>query len=362
MQLTHFATLQKSCFHQLVLNQQPSDIMSSRKRRQPYGSSLSQNSVSQPSKKRRRISSGSEPNLSSSTTTYSHHHNNNHNNHNHNHTHNYLINNLIALRNDDKISDVTFVLKKEVEPHELDNDGNNGSLSDDEQHEDHPHDKSKKVKIYKFKCIKALFAANSEVFKNLLYGDFQEGKEKNPEIELSSITLTAFEYIRDLFYHFNPILTDQIVLEVGIAAHKYFIYPLMNECINYLRNISNINKWYKVIIEIQEKGYMRYLSIEIYLKALIDENYMINNCSVLIFNDLKRLYSLNIEILNRLIKSDNINLSEELIWHKSVGYALYHTKLKYKHIKKLPAKIDKLIAKHLNEPKKIFEQLAKTTI
>ena len=88
----------------------------------------------------------------------------------------------------------------------------------------------------------------------------------------------------------QPILTYDIVIEVGIAAHKYFIDPLTNKCINFLRNISNITKWFNVIKEIQNKHLFNCFGIDRYIKALIDENYMINNCSMTIFNNLDKLY------------------------------------------------------------------------
>eukprot|EP01084_Bolivina_argentea_P256695 432274_1 len=247
-----------------------STLMATRKRgykslKESSPTSYSQSSVSEiePPLKRRRLSFG---NLSQ----------NNNNNNANNHRQNYLTNNLIKLRNDTKISDVTFILTETLPTPNNNNNTNNNhnnnhqSLSDDEQ-------SIGNTRIRKFHCIKALFAANSEVFKNLLYGDFNEAKSRNPEIEIRDITCSAFEYIRDLFYHFNPQLTSDIVLDVSIAARRYFIDELMIECINYLRNLSNITKWYNILYEIQNK-YNNYFGIEQYLCALIDEIYMVNNC------------------------------------------------------------------------------------
>eukprot|EP01083_Nonionella_stella_P166374 556085_1 len=321
--------------------------MATRKRRfkalqHPSAHSHSASSVSEmePPLKRRRLSA---PNLASMNPTQQHH------------RQSYLSKNLIKLRNDDKVSDVTFVLtqssianssNRNMMSSNRSTTSTSSSLSDDE----HPS------KVRKYKCIKALFACNSEVFKNLLYGDFNEAQSVHPEIELHDITCRAFEYIRDLFYHLNPVLSHEIVLDVAIAAHRYFIDELMTECINFLRNISNINQWYSIMYDIQSK-YRNCFGIETYLSALIDESYLLNNCTQIIFQDnLAQLYALNIDMLSRILQSDNLHLSEELIWHKCIGYALHTTKQRLPSAS-IPQKIKRLIDAHLTVPKQIYDEI-----
>ena len=285
--------------------------MSTKKKREYKSSetSLSQSSSSsssdyehEPSPKRRRLS------LSQSQSNERQH---------------YLTKNLIKLRDDSKVSDVTFVVR-----------------SDDGS-------------VVKYKCIKALFAANSEVFRNLLFGDFNEAKSVNPVIEIKDITCCAFEYIRNLFYMLDPKLTADAVLDVAIAAHRYFIEPVAMECIQFLRNVSNIRTWFDLLLEVESKC-RNCFGTDTYLKALIDQNFLVNNCASIIFGDLRHLYALNERTFARLIRSENVSLCEEQIWHKCVGYSAHKTMQKFGS--KLPEKLKNLIDAHVEIPHKISQK------
>merc|ERR1712222_298367 len=97
--------------------------------------------------------------------------------------------------------------------------------------------------------------------------------------------------------------------------------------------------------------------IDCYLTALIDENYMVNNCTSIIFDDLPRLYGLNEYIFARLIQSDNINLCEEMVWHKCIGYSMNKTKETYGN--PLPKYLTDLMDAHLSIPKKVYDEVKK---
>jgi len=261
----------------------------------------------------------------------------------------FLTNNLNKLRNDNKISDVTFVLPlKPMTPsspstNHVQSEGtvNASSLSDDEQ----------MATTKTFKCIKALFAANSDVFKAMLYGNMRESRP-NAEIVLNDISCRAFEYIRDLFYHFNPVLTSDIVLEVAVAASKYCIDHLITECVNHLRSVSNIDEWFDLIQGVQSQQYHHCFGMEMYLKALVDENYMVNNCGKELLS-LSRFFSLNVDTLCRVLRSDNLNCPEEWIWAKCIGFAVHFTKTQCS-TQSIPRSIHQLIEAHLNLPKRLL--------
>jgi len=184
----------------------------------------------------------------------------------------------------------------------------------------------------------------------MLYGNMQESRH-NAEIEITDISCRAFEYIRDLFYHFNPMLTSSIVLEVAVAASKYCIDHLIAECVNHLRTVSNLDEWHRLIQQLQTRRGSCF-GMEVYLKALIDENYMVNNCSKELCADLKQFYALSVDTLCRVLRSDNFNCPEEWIWTKCLGFALHQTRRQC-NAKAVPVHIEQLIEAHLSVPKRL---------
>lgn len=118
------------------------------------------------------------------------------------------------LKNDGKFFDVTFVV----------GDGNN---------------------IKTFKCVRSLFAMQSTVFENMLYGDFYESNCN--EVILKDIEPDAFKYIRNTFHLQNPELNYNILLHVFYAANKYLLKDIEKKCTEYLQNINNINDWYCIM-------------------------------------------------------------------------------------------------------------------
>ena len=196
---------------------------------------------------------------------------------------------------------------------------------------------------------------NSEVFKAMLYGNMQESRP-NAEIEITDISCRAFEYIRDLFYHFNPVLTNALVLEVAVAASKYCIDHLIAECVNHLRCVSNLDEWHRLIGQLQTRFECgSCFGMEQYLKALIDENYMVNNCSKELWADLAHFYALSVDTLCRILRSDNFQTLEEWIWTKCLGFALYKTQQET-GTQSVPRHILRMIDAHFVLPKRLLRQ------
>eukprot|EP01084_Bolivina_argentea_P076705 139050_1 len=106
---------------------------------------------------------------------------------------NYLRNNFCNLVNDKDLNDVVFIVENE----QLDG-------------------------------IRSLFACHSIVFRQMLYGQFNESNPKNHVI-LNDITIDAFKYLRNTFYNINDKLTSSIVINVLFAAQKYLIKPRSEE-------------------------------------------------------------------------------------------------------------------------------------
>ena len=88
----------------------------------------------------------------------------------------YILNNLLNLINDSSINDVTFIVENE--------------------------------ELY---GIRALFASQSVVFRNMLYGNMMESNPSN-EVILNDITVNAFKYLRNTFYN---IFSDDLKYQIN---------------------------------------------------------------------------------------------------------------------------------------------------
>ena len=74
--------------------------------------------------------------------------------------------------------------------------------------------------IKQFRATRALFAAQSEIFKSMLYGAMKESNISNTVI-ITDISPMAFNAIRDICYFCNPSIEYQHVVDILYAGNMY---------------------------------------------------------------------------------------------------------------------------------------------
>eukprot|EP01083_Nonionella_stella_P238775 836515_1 len=88
--------------------------------------------------------------------------------------------------------------------------------------------------------MRAVLAANSDVFRAMFYGKLLESTSKETAVEISDISAESFEVLLT-FAHTNSLdsLSMDNVLEVICAADKYQMTSLWEQCVEFVR--KNIN-------------------------------------------------------------------------------------------------------------------------
>eukprot|EP01084_Bolivina_argentea_P090431 162959_1 len=100
--------------------------------------------------------------------------------------------------------------------------------------------------IKQFSATRALFAAQSDIFKSMLYGGMKESNTENKVI-IPDISPIAFVCIRDICYFSNPIIEFKNVVQVLYAARKYMINSLIELCVRKLMQTENIDQFYSLM-------------------------------------------------------------------------------------------------------------------
>jgi len=206
----------------------------------------------------------------------------------------YILNNILNLINDSSINDVIFIVENE--------------------------------ELY---GIRALFACQSIVFKNMLYGNMMESNPSN-EVILNDITINAFKYLRSTFYNIftnknDSELTSSIVVDVLFAAQKYLIQPLITKCIEFIKKIQDINDWYYILNQF-EKSTFQYQS-KLYLAEIINK---LNDAPYILqykshkFLENDKFKSLKSDTIIILINSDNLAAKEHQIWDALIKWTKYN--------------------------------------
>lgn len=206
----------------------------------------------------------------------------------------YVLNNILKLINDSSISDVTFIVENE-----------------------------------ELSGIRSIFACQSIVFKKMLYGNMMESNPSNHVI-LNDITINAFKYLRYTFYNIfenkgNGELTPSIVVDVLFAAQKYLIEPLIIKCIEFIKEIENINDWYYILKQFESSSF-QYQS-KLYLTQIINKP---NNAPyILQYKSHKFLENDNFKLLKAdtiiiLINSDNLAAKEHQIWDALIKWTKHN--------------------------------------
>jgi len=198
----------------------------------------------------------------------------------------YVLNNIGALVNDGTLSDVTFIVE------------------DTEMH-----------------GVRSLFAAQSIVFKRMLYGSMLESNPCN-EVLLSDLTVGAFSFLRDSFYNMPSALSASLVVDVLFAAQKYMIAPLVTKCVQFIkREVNEVDDWFLILRRLEGSKYPG--QAKQYLLGIINDGVP---PFVLLYKSLSFLQSAQFEQLHAdtiaiLLSSDSLAAREHEIWEALIKWS-----------------------------------------
>jgi len=198
----------------------------------------------------------------------------------------YVLNNIGALMTDRTLSDVTFIVE------------------DAEMH-----------------GVRSMFAAQSIVFKRMLYGAMLES-DPSAEVLLSDLTVDAFCFLRDSFYNIPAALSASLVVDVLFAAQKYMIAPLVHKCVQFIKaEVREISDWYLVLQHLENSKYPG--QSKQYLLNIINEGVP---PFVLLYKSLQVLQSpqfqeLHADTVAILLSSDHLAAREHEIWEALVKWS-----------------------------------------
>jgi len=234
----------------------------------------------------------------------------------------YVCTNLMSLIQDAEVNDVTFIVENE-----------------------------------EFYGIRALFAAQSIVFKNMLYGSMMESNPNN-EVILNDVTIPAFKYLRSTFCNVftdkQSALTSKIVVDVLFAAQKYLIHPLIEKCINYIKQMQEIDAWYSVLSQFEKSTFQH--QSKLYLTQILNEG---ESPYVFEYRSLKflqnaRFMSLSAETVVILLNSDYLAAKEHEIWDALIRWTKHNGSALVSHSK--PITMNTNSNSHRKEAKEQKEQ------
>jgi len=198
----------------------------------------------------------------------------------------YVLNNIGALMSDGTLSDVTFIVE------------------DTEMH-----------------GVRSMFAAQSIVFKRMLYGAMLEANPST-EVQLSDLTVDAFSFLRDSFYNIPAVLSASLVVDVLFAAQKYMISPLVSKCVQFIKSeVREVADWFLILRDLEGSKYPG--QSKQYLLSIINEGVP---PFVLLYKSLPFLQSAQFEQLHAdtiaiLLSSDSLAAREHEIWEALIKWS-----------------------------------------
>eukprot|EP01083_Nonionella_stella_P091281 255194_1 len=210
----------------------------------------------------------------------------------------YILNNIRNLVHDESLSDIVFIVEEE--------------------------------ELY---GIRSLFASQSIVFRQMLYGSMIES-QRDAHVILTDITVDAFKYLRNTFYNlFDNPLSPSIVVEVLFAAQKYLIDSLTTKCLQFIKQIEDLNDWFVVFTKFEESPFQ--LQSKLYLNQILnqDDTPYILQYKSLKFVQHQRFKYLKRETIILLINSDYLAAKEDDIWESLLRWTRFNASHKQrKHV------------------------------
>jgi len=166
-----------------------------------------------------------------------------------------------------------------------------------------------------------MFAAQSIVFKRMLYGSMLEA-DPSAEVLLSDLTVDAFCFLRDSFYNIPAALSAALVVDVLFAAQKYMISPLVSKCVHFIKSeVREVADWFLILQNLEGSKYPG--QSKQYLLSIINEGVP---PFVLLYKSLPFLQSAQFEQLHAdtiaiLLSSDSLAAREHEIWEALIKWS-----------------------------------------
>eukprot|EP01083_Nonionella_stella_P209979 760634_1 len=169
---------------------------------------------------------------------------------------------------------------------------------------------SLKEKPKEYHCVRAIFASFSSVFEKMLFGSMVESFSDN-QVIITDVSCIAFEFLQSLFYGLPVELTEQNVVHVLYAANKYIINDLVAECNAFISSIANMND---LILALKSLRDYKLFDIS---SQIVDKRAILTDSSAqLQLFDCDNFTQIPQYLLVALLKSNLLNLKEEIIWEK----------------------------------------------
>jgi len=164
--------------------------------------------------------------------------------------------------------------------------------------------------------VRALFAAQSEVFRRMLFGSMMESVVGS-EVVLHDVTVSAFKFLRSSFYGVDEELTASVVVDVLFSAQKYLVTPLVAQCLSFIRSVESVADWFLILQQFEASPFE--LEAAKYLKAIVDPERAEDAPYILQFKSMEFVRSPLFERLRAptvviIIGSDCLAVNEHLIW------------------------------------------------
>eukprot|EP01083_Nonionella_stella_P223748 797080_1 len=157
--------------------------------------------------------------------------------------------------------------------------------------------------------LKAIFAVQSDVFRDMLYpqnGDFIRF------MKIQNTSADAFEFIRDSFYDLKPELTLNNVVSVLSASKTFDLSGIQTKCQSFLNTITDVNGLLTLLT-----AFAKQPSLEYEMKQLLQSNVALLQKDAQQIIESEIFQSLPFAVARNVIESDDLGIKEEVLWNNT---------------------------------------------
>ena len=248
------------------------------------------------------------------------------------------------FHNDDKFCDVTFVLRstqlsssKKVKMNDLPLDSDEGDIFSNAA----VNDDNAGINTTRFGGIRLLFAAQSPVFKQMLFGSMMESN-KSTDVIIHDLTIKQFQWLKAYVYHIDDIaqINPDNVVNILQMSDKYMIEELTNICIKYIcfivhKDATN-EKFVSILHQLCDKN-MTLVVNNILARIKFNKDDVTNSDTITFRNDNSVEMRFTHEILSRIMLSSKLKLLHPSLVRKLVYEADIYGAYENINIIKTPA-------------------------
>eukprot|EP01083_Nonionella_stella_P072272 194737_1 len=169
-----------------------------------------------------------------------------------------------------------------------------------------------------FYGLRAIFAAKSDVFKQMLYGDNSMIEScLDGNLIITDMSVSGFECFMKAVYDLEFDITANIVSELWYAAQKYMMDDLGKKCLNWVSNINRLDSFMMVLKSLTAVGLLDEVCALMTgdLKILKSGEELLNHST---FVDLHQ------KIVVSIISNDYALFDETTVWEQCIVWCMKH--------------------------------------